>query len=263
MCEGGPPSIAHSTHQGEWKLPLSQQNLIGSREAIARRRANRGRVPPHLARTVFSVFFALTLALPAGAEDSFDRLEANWNALHGYSVTIDAHEVLGAQTADSELHYTFTKPSHAELDVLAGNKSGSTILWDGGDRVVAFKRNMSFFKMHGSVRDRELTSLRGNSIVSPNLGDLIACFGAHRDALREREGPVIDGQETDELVLPYSGISCPDDSPADHAVTLDELDISRKSGLIVMRKRFEGDTMVERWELKDYKLDAPEATAEQ
>jgi hypothetical protein len=200
--------------------------------------------------------------LPAGADDTFDRLEASWNALHGYSVTIDAHEVLGEQTADSELRYAFTKPSHAELDVLAGNKSGSTILWDGGDRVVAFRRAMSFFKMHGSVRDRDLTSLRGNSIVSPNMGDLIACFGAHRDALREREGPVVDGQETEEVVLPYSGISCPDDSPADRAITLDELDISRKSGLIVMRKRFEGDAMVERWELKDYKLDSPEATAQ-
>jgi hypothetical protein len=29
-----------------------------------------------------------------------------------------------------------------------------------------------------------------------------------------------------------------------------------------MRKRFEGDALVERWELKDYKLDAPEATAQ-
>ncbi len=219
-------------------------------------------MPPYIARTIFSVFLTLALALPVGAEDSLARLEANWNALHGYSVTIDAHEVLGTQTADSELHYAFTKPSHAELDVLAGNKSGSTILWDGGDRVVAYRRNMSFFKMHGGVWDRDLTSLRGNSIVSPNLGDLIACFGAHRDALREREGPVIDGQETDELALSYSGISCPDDSPADRAITLDELDISRKSGLVVMRKRFEGEALVERWELKDYKLDAPEATAQ-
>jgi hypothetical protein len=195
-------------------------------------------------------------ASPAGAQDAFDRLQLLWNGLHEYSVTIEEREVMGAQTSEHTLHYAFRKPNQARLDVVTGTKSGSTILWSGGDRVIAYHRNLSFFKMHGGVKDVDLTSLRGNSILSPNMGDLLACFGEHRAALIEREGPVIDGEPTDELALPYAGVSCPDDSPSDRNVTLDILDVSQHSGLILMRTRYEGEAVVERWVLKDYKIDS-------
>jgi len=198
----------------------------------------------------------VALGRPAGAGDAFDRLESVWAGLHDYSVTIVAHEVLGDQTSEHELRYSFVKPHNARLDVVEGTKSGSTIVWSGGDHVTAYRRNMSFFKMHGGVKDRDLTSLRGNSILSPNMGDLLACFAEHRSTLREHDGPTIDGDPTDELALPYTDVACPDDSSSDRAITLDVLDVSKRTGLILTRKRYEGDALVERWELKDYKIDS-------
>ena len=50
-------------------------------------------------------------------------------------------------------------------------------------------------------------------------------------------------------------MSCPDDPVSDKGVTLDVLDVSKKTGLILMRRRYEGDQVVERWQLKDYKID--------
>jgi hypothetical protein len=191
----------------------------------------------------------------ATSEDGFDRLEATWAHLHDYSVTIEAHEVLGTESDDHELRYMFRKPDHARLDVLAGTKSGSTIVWNGGDTVIAYRRNLSLFKMHGNVRQKDLTSLRGNSILSPNMGDIIACFEQHRDAIHEHDGPVVDGEATDEVALTYADISCPDDSPSDRGVTLDVIDVSKKTGLALLRRRYEGDEIVERWQLRDYKLD--------
>jgi outer membrane lipoprotein-sorting protein len=210
---------------------------------------------------LLGAFLVLALVPPAGAVTSslpaFDRLAATWDGIQDYTVTIEAHEVLGDESAESELHYAFRRPDHARLDVLRGLRSGSTMVWDGGDRVTAYKRGLSFFKMHGDVRDKNLTSLRGNGILNPNIGDVLACFAANKDQLREHEGPEIDGKPTDEIELPYRDVICPDDPPADRgAVTLDVVDVDRDSGLAVMRKRFVGDLVVERWELRDYQINS-------
>ncbi len=223
------------------------------RRAGGRSRSKRCGVPP---RSLICIGLWLLLGVPAAAGDLFERLQSQWLGLHEYSVTIMAHEVMGDQSDEHELFYEFQKPDHARLDVVNGTKSGSVILWNGGDRVTAYRRNLSFFKIHGGVRDHDLTSLRGNGILNPNMGDVLACYGDHRSDLREREGPEIDGEATDEIALPYAGVTCPDDPESDRDVTLDELDISKKTGLVVMRKRYAGDTVVERWELKDYRIDS-------
>jgi hypothetical protein len=217
-------------------------------------RREQARVPPYVRALCCALFF---FALGGIARaDTFDRLESFWANLHDYSVTIEEHEVMGTETSEHEIRYAFRKPDHARLDVVTGTKSGSTIVWNGGDRVIAYRRNMSFFKIHGGVKDRDLTSLRGNSVLSPNMGDLLACFGEHRAAIRENDGPVVEGESTDEIALPYKDVQCPDDSVSDRAITLDVLDVSKRSGLILERRRYEGDVLVEQWELKDYKIDS-------
>ena len=214
-------------------------------------------MPLILLRIAICATMCLAFGVPAGAGDVFDRLQSVWLGLHEYSVTIDAHEVMGDQTDDHELFYEFEKPNHARLDVVNGTKSGSVILWNGGDRVTAYRKNLSFFKIHGSVHDHDLTSLRGNGILNPNMGDVLACFGEHRSDLIEREGPPIDGEPTDELALPYTDVTCPDDPASDREITLDVIDVSKRTGLVLMRKRYVGDEVVERWELKDYRIDTP------
>jgi outer membrane lipoprotein-sorting protein len=213
-------------------------------------------MPLSLSRLLLGAALVFAAAAPVAAGDAFDQLQATWNGLHDYRVTIDAHEVLGDQTDDHVLRYAFRKPSNARLDVVEGSKSGSTIVWDGGDRVTAYRRGMSFFKMHGGVWQKDLTSLRGNGVLTPNMGDLVACFAQHRDDLREGPGPLVDGDPTAEIALNRTNVTCADDPPADHDVTLDVIDVSRKTGLIMMRRRYEGDQVVERWELKDYQIDA-------
>ena len=142
-----------------------------------------------LGTALLSGALILALAGQASAGDTFDRLESLWTNLHSYQVTIVEHEVMGDQTSDHELLYEFEKPQHAKLEVVQGTRSGSVIEWDGGDRILAYKANMSFFKLHRGVHDHDMTSLRGNSILGPNMGDVLACFGEHREALREHDGP--------------------------------------------------------------------------
>jgi hypothetical protein len=211
----------------------------------------------------FALAAALVAALlaPAAAgvqtAPAFERLENTWDGIKDYSMTIDAHEVLGDQAADSELHYAFKRPNQARLDVLKGLKSGSTMVLDGVDRVVGYYRRLSFFKTHGGAQDKNLTSLRGNGILNPNLGEIVSCFGAHRDEIRQSAGPDVDGQPTDEIALPYEHVACSSDSATDRStITLDVLDISRDTGLVMQRKRYVGNEAVETWLLSDYKLNS-------
>lgn len=184
-------------------------------------------------------------------------MQQTWNALRDYSVTIEAYEMLGTQTDEHELLYEFRKPDYARLDVVKGTRSGATIEWYGGDRATAYKRSFSFLKMHGDVWDKDLTSLRGNGVLTPDMGALVACFDAHRSLLRERAGPTIDGEATIEIELPYTTVVCPND-PADDrgTITRDVVDVSERTGLVLERTRYQADEAVERWELKDYKIDA-------
>jgi len=215
-----------------------------------------------IVRSLFlGVALTLTLGVTggAGAElqttevPAFDRLQATWSHISDYSLTIDSHEVLGNDSAENEMHFAFRRPDRARLDIVKGYRSGGTIVWNGGDRVTAYRRPFSFFKLHASVWDKNLTSLRGNGILNPNVNDILACFAAHHELLRQREGPPVDGKATDEIELPYRDVSCPDDPPVDRGtVTLDVIDIDRASGMPVMRKRYAGDEIVERWELTGF-----------
>jgi hypothetical protein len=197
--------------------------------------------------------------MPVGAAPgtlpAFDRLQNMWVGIEDYSMTIDSHEVLGDQSAENLLHYAYKRPDHARLDIVGGNRSGSTIVWQGGEKVLAYWRRLSLFKLHGDARDKNLTSLRGNGILGANMGDVIACFAANRDLLREHDGPDIDGKATDEIELPYQNVSCPDDPPSDRGVvTLDVLDLDKQTGLALTRRRYQGDQVVERWDLSDYRI---------
>ncbi len=190
---------------------------------------------------------------PAGAETALDRLAAAWSNTRDYSVTILAHEVLGANSEDRVLHYFFRKPGQARLDVMSADRRVATVVWTGGEDLVAYRAGLSFLKIHGSVDDHRFTSLRGNGVRTPVLGNIVACLEQYRDDLQEHSGPAIDGEPTEEIVLDRERVACPGDSAADRDITRDVIDVSQ-SGTIVARKRYERAQLVEAWNMTDYRV---------
>jgi outer membrane lipoprotein-sorting protein len=199
----------------------------------------------------------LSCAFPTGAlaETALKRSAGAWSSIHDYAVTIDAHEVLGRSSQDRVLRYVFRKPAQARLDLMAGRRRVATILWSGGDSVVAYRSGLSFLRVHGSPDDRRFTSLRGNGVRTAVLGDIVACFEQHQSSIRERGGPAVNGEPTDEIVLERAGFSCAGDSPADRGITRDVIDVSQR-GTILMRRRYQGSELVEAWSLRDYRINA-------
>ncbi len=192
----------------------------------------------------------------AASQSATDRLAAAWARVHDYSVSIDAHEVLGSRTEDRQLRYAFEKPSQARLDLMSGDRRVASLVWSGGDQLVAYHPGLAFIRLRGNVHDRRFTSLRGNGVLTPNLGDIVACLEQRKQAIQEHPGPIIGGAQTQEIRLSYAtGDRCPDDPAVDGAITRDVFDVAL-SGVVVMRKRYEGEKLVESWDLHDYRINA-------
>jgi len=209
-----------------------------------------------LAVFVFAFAPATATAAATAPLTAFQELLVKWSPVRDFSVTIDAFEASGARTQSQRLHYEFRTPEHARLEILDGPARGSIVVWNGtGQKATAFHRGFGLFKLRADVRDPRLTSLRGNGVLTPNFGPLIDCFAAHRSHISEMSGPKVEDESTEAIVLAYAGFTCPNDSADDRDVTRDVLYVAHSSGFPVLRERFAGETLVERWILHDLKVD--------
>jgi hypothetical protein len=195
------------------------------------------------------------VAATGARADAFDRLVASWTLVNDYVVTIETMETLGTKTTHSVLEYSFRKPDRAKLEVLRGTSAGAVLVWEGGTDVTAYKRGFfSAFKLHLDIQDPRVTSLRGNGVLSPDLGEILACFSAHRSDVNVEPGPEIAGAATEAIALTYAGFTCPQDSSIDRVVTRDVLDVSIATGIAVHRERYAGSTLVESYDLQSYSV---------
>ncbi len=197
-----------------------------------------------------------------GAEQSadpplLDQLVKRWATIDDYTATIVAHEVDGSQTDDRTMRFWFRKPDRAKLVMTGGGSKGSILLWTGGTKARVHAASFPFLPLVLDINSGAIVSLRGNNMLRPDLTPTVDCFVAHKEAVREGAGPDVDGHPTQTLTLEVpAGIGCDGDPPRDRDVTKDVLTITRDTGVIVLRERYAGPTLVERWQLKDVRINA-------
>ena len=202
---------------------------------------------------------AAGLSCGAGARATeptlLDQFAKRWATIDDYTATIVAHEVDGTRTDDRTFRFWFRKPDHAKLEMTEGYDRGTVVLWTGGSRVHVHVAGLGLIPLSYGIHDSKVTSMRGNSIARPNLGPTIDCFEQHRDAVRAGSGPTIDGRATQTLTLEIDGgLGCPGEPAQDRDVTKDVLTMTRDDGFVVLRERYAGDSLVERWELRDLRV---------
>jgi cytochrome oxidase Cu insertion factor (SCO1/SenC/PrrC family) len=187
---------------------------------------------------------------------ALQALVTRWSQVRDFSVTIDALETSGKRTQAQQLRYEYRMPHQALLEVLNGPERGSVVVWNVGDqKATAYRRGLALFKLRADPRDPRLTSMRGNGILTPNFAALLSCFVAHQSHVSEQRGLNVNNEPTKAIELNYAGFACPNDSTDDRKVTRDVLYVAQDTGLPVLRERFEGKMLVERWALRDLKLE--------
>jgi outer membrane lipoprotein-sorting protein len=181
-------------------------------------------------------------------------LSAEWSHVNTYSVTIEASEHLGARSQRQVLRYSYRRPDRARIEVVDGAGRGGVVLWYGDDRATAYRRGLKLLKLRVGAEDGRVTSLRGNGVLTPNFDAILSCFVENRSRVSESPGPILDGAPTIAITLANGGLHCAGDSATDRGVTRDVLYVSRKTSLPVQRERYVGAELVERWELRDLRL---------
>lgn len=189
-----------------------------------------------------------------------DEVLAAWSRTIDYTVVVKSMEHDGAQSDGATIRYAFKKPDHVKAEVLEGKMRGFTGVWNGGDSVVVYRRGLlSALKMHMSINDKRVTSMRGSTLAAVDMGPALECFAAHQSDVTYGQA-VLDGSEAPlrTVTLTSGGnYQCPPTSDEDREVTKDVLYFVPGSPMPKMRLRYAGDVEVERWEMSQLKVNAP------
>ena len=202
----------------------------------------------------------LLAALPAGAASGpaeLGMLDATWAKVNDYQANIVSQEFDADTRQERRFHFSYLRPNHVKAEIMDGPLRGMVAIWNGGDRVIVFHHGMlAGVRVGFGLTDHMVTSPRGNTIATADFGSALACFDAHADSVRMREGPEIDGAATIELVLSGDGpIACPGYSDKDlQTVTKDAVIVDPRTNLPLRRMRYSGDTLLEQWDIHDLRV---------
>jgi outer membrane lipoprotein-sorting protein len=184
------------------------------------------------------------------------KLAQTWSAVHDYRVDIDANELVGESWHSRKIRYSLLRPNRARMEILDGSSRGTALVWDGGDRIhVRPGGIMAFLRLSFALGDPRASSERGNTIFTPDFGKVLECFAAHAEDVRVTPGSALEGKATTELTFEHApGPVCSNDSTTDLHVTRDVVTILTETGLPLRRERFEGERSVERWDLRNLRI---------
>jgi outer membrane lipoprotein-sorting protein len=196
-----------------------------------------------------------TPAIPARAQaaDSaaaWVAFEDTWANVKGYSATVTIFEQNGTQVQNMVFDYTFHKPSSATVHYDKGPNAGVTVVWNGGDTVVAHRGSglSAIFKKTFSLHDPLMTTIRSSSIDELSFSAILAHSHATPGAITQTLGPTILGVPTEAVML------VPTSSTADSGLTHEIVDISTTSGLPMRLLGYESETLVRQIDFSNMRL---------
>jgi hypothetical protein len=187
----------------------------------------------------------------SGAPPAWAAFERAWAGIAAYSVTIAVFERKGTQVQNVVFDYTFRKPSTATVHVVKGPNAGVTLVWSGGNTVVAHRSSglLSIFKKTLSLHDPAVTTIRGSSIDQLSFAAILAHGQDTAGPTSQAPGPVIDGAASEAVTL------IPTSSVADAGLTREIVDISTVTSLPLRVLGYEGDVLVRQIDFSNIKLE--------
>lgn len=181
----------------------------------------------------------IPLAAPAATTPAITAFDDAFAKVNDYTLTVRAHETKGDRVQDRTYHYWFKKPSLAKTLIVAGDGSGSGGVWNGGDKVSGHQGGMlSWIHLKVDLHDGRATSLRGYTIPEGLLQNEVDKYRQIKGDLSQRNGPEIDGVQTDEIDLTVA------DPSAYDGVTKMAIYLNKQTHFPVRQVRWAGDKIV-------------------
>ncbi len=188
---------------------------------------------------VLGSILAAAVAVSPPPASLVNEFASAWSSVGSYSATLSMHETAGTNVEDRTYAYTFAKPSEATIAIMAGPGRGGRVTWTGGDRVTGSPPGLlGAIKVHLSIHDRRVTSLRGDTVAMASFGWLLDHLRSTPGTTSQGVGPTVDGVPTNSIALTVA-------APAeDDGVTREVVLLSKKTNLPVEFERYTGPALI-------------------
>ena len=242
LLEGILENITALTEDIENQSPI-QEYLSYARSVITMRKPARWWNTRSAIVTV-ALICNLAMAIPVQAQNAeppaWAKFKDVWKDVTSYSATVVVFEREGTAVRSSILDYTFRKPSSTTVHFSAGPNAGVTVVWNGGNTVVAHRGTgtAALFKRTFSLHDPRVTTIRGSSIDQLSFAAILAHAQGTPGIVSQDAGPAILDISTEAVTL------VPTSSLADTGLTREVVDISVPTGLPLRVLGYEGNTLV-------------------
>jgi hypothetical protein len=175
--------------------------------------------------------------------------EHAWTNITAYTATVTMFERKDTQAQNSVFDYTFHKPASATVHYNQGENAGVTIVWSGGDTLVAHRGSglSALFTKKFDLHDPAVMTIRGSSVDQLSFAAILAHGQDTAGATSQAVGPVIDGVRTEAVTLvPYPPVT-------NSGLTREVIDISTSTNLPARVLGYDGDTLVRQIDFSNVK----------
>ena len=207
-------------------------------------------------RTLVSVF--LIFMIPAAysqapsPESLLNDLKTKWTSIQDYKCKMRSRNRLGDQKDEKKLAFSFKRPHQVRAEVLEGDKRGSVLTRDAAGLIRGKKGGvLGLVPITLSEDDEKVTNLRGRKFYLADWGSVIKeFFDWAKKGWKLSMLPDDKSLGSDCYVLQAEG------KDSKNPVTRDVIFIDKASSLILCRKQYEGETLVNEVVWLDIQLNA-------
>jgi outer membrane lipoprotein-sorting protein len=173
-------------------------------------------------------------------ESLLNGLKAKWGTIQDYQTKMRSRNRLGGQTDEKKIAFSFKKPHQVRTEVMEGDKKGSVLTRDAAGAIRGKKGGvLGIVAITLKDDDERVSNLRGRKFYLGDWGSVIKeFFEAANKGWKLSALPDEKFNETDCYVLQAER----NDSKS--SVTRDVIWIDKANSLILCRKQYEGQTLV-------------------
>lgn len=201
----------------------------------------------------FTVVLLLATSVAYGQtptpESLLNNLKTKWNSIQDYQTKMRSRNRLGAQTDEKKFIFSFKKPHMVRTEVIEGDKKGSVLTRDAAGTIHGKKGGvLGIVSITLDEDDERVANLRGRKFYLADWGSVIK---EYYEAAKKGWKLSLRPDEK------FNGVDChvlqAEGTDPRSAVTLDVIWIDKATSLILCRKQYEGQTLVNEvvwWEFK-------------
>lgn len=173
-------------------------------------------------------------------EEILKGLKAKWDQVQDYHCKMRSRNRLGDQKDEKKTEFWFKRPHQVRMLVTDGEKKGSTLTRDANGKIKGKTGGLlGVVSVTLGEDDERITNLRGRKFYLADFGTILKEFV--EGSAKGRKLTALPDETFNNVLCSVLEMSGKDPRSA---VTRDLIYVDKENGLILCRKQYEGNTLV-------------------